>query len=1033
MKRLVMLCSVLLILATPTFADGPETGVLTGKVTEASGQALPGVMVTIEGPRGSQNVVTDGEGNYRFALLTPGSYKISASLEGMQDAEGVGVISAGGKEEVNLVLGLSTAEEITVTSEAPMVDKYDVSTGGTVQAETVGEVAAVFKGIYGAINVLPGVTNDQESTDLSSSRPSFNGSSWIESAVFVDGVDTTFTRYGATRMFLPTSATSEVSLTIEGKGADYGRSVGGVTNVIVKSGTNQFHGDAGGTYQSLKWDSNFEPHPELELPDDPRLARPADFFALTGEERDVDQFNYDVSVGGPLKRDKAWFFIGAADFGTFTRDRTLNGDLIDQSTDVESYIGKFNFQPSQSHSLAASWIATPITRLFQTATFADQYVPTMHDIGGSLISGTWNWSISSSLFLESKIAQHTSSEDKLLAACFCTDPAEALAVKQQDPRFAPVPGLTSPDAPVNNYDAYLDIISGTWHNGWILDNGFGTNEYPRDQFNVSLTQFAGANNELRYGIDWQETHWEQDVSRGSFYYGSFFDAASSSGFAAPLVRIDYNPADVVAAGKGTGETTGENLGIFIRDRLTVGDHWTFNLGLRLEDSVQKNDIGRKVIDSQDLSPRFTGVYDVKGDGRMLFTLSAGRYYTHIPQEMVNSFLLDEWNGFNAEDRYFYVAPFGYVFPIGSVRPGRLWDLHDQGVINVDIDPYGRDEAVIGFEWQFSDNWAFSAKGIFWETFDQITSQEQLDPTANCVAGDRSCAPLFVISENVEDVPDTLRQLGWVDAFVEDCLANNREGVPCTAEHANSILDNLAPAERKYTAAQLQLNRRFRDGWALYNHVTLSDAEGSIFGSRFNNTDDDFGELLHLTLTESDIAGCESRNASNGGDRADDVACGDLRQFIGQPVSTVNRFGTAERERDMIFRSYGYKTWQFGSSGHSFTLGGQFTFQTGVKWNYRQSGLEAADRNSNNAADNTATLFVEPRGSRELGSHAWTNLNLAYGFPLPGDWSGTARLEVTNVENRQDLIGVAEGSGVPRANKRYWTQPRKIRFTFNFRF
>ena len=192
--RLLGLMSLLLVLVSvPVLADGPETGVVSGKVTDAGGAALPGVMVTLTGDRGSNNVVTDGEGNYRFALLPPGAYKLQAALEGFTTAEGVANVTAGGKVEVNMKMSLGTAEEITVTSEAPMVDKFDVSTGGTVQAETVGEVAAVFRGIYGAINALPGVTNDQESLDLSSSRPSFNGSSWIESAVFVDGVDTTFT------------------------------------------------------------------------------------------------------------------------------------------------------------------------------------------------------------------------------------------------------------------------------------------------------------------------------------------------------------------------------------------------------------------------------------------------------------------------------------------------------------------------------------------------------------------------------------------------------------------------------------------------------------------------------------------------------------------------------------------------------------------------------------------------------------------------------------------------------------------------
>ncbi len=72
---------------------------------------------------------------------------------------------------------------------------------------------------------------------------------------------------------------------------------------------------------------------------------------------------------------------------------------------------------------------------------------------------------------------------------------------------------------------YLD--DDGWHNGWLLDNGFGTNEFPRTQFNLAATQFAGANHELKYGLDAQEVKWESDVQRLNLYSGqgnNLFDA-----------------------------------------------------------------------------------------------------------------------------------------------------------------------------------------------------------------------------------------------------------------------------------------------------------------------------------------------------------------------------------------------------------------------------------------------------------------------------------------------------------------------------
>ena len=322
-----------------------------------------------------------------------------------------------------------------------MVDKFNVSAGGTVAAETVLEAAPVNRGIYGPINFLPGVTNDNESLDLSSSRPTVNGASWIESAVFVDGVDTTFARYGSTRTLLPTTATTEITMEAGGQSADFGRVVGSHINVITKSGTNNWHGEGNIVYEDLTIDRNYGPQPILEQKP-PSQARDEDSLAWTDEEREnAEEANYETAFGGPIFRDKAWFFVAAASWTTFYTDETDNGDTIDNSTATDSYVAKFNFQPTPKHSLALMGIATPIERLFHLSVMVDKYVPTFHDISGELYSANWNYAVNSKFFLEAKVATQESNEDKLLNPTRGTDIAEALAVKQQDPRFAPVPGL----------------------------------------------------------------------------------------------------------------------------------------------------------------------------------------------------------------------------------------------------------------------------------------------------------------------------------------------------------------------------------------------------------------------------------------------------------------------------------------------------------------------------------------------------------------------------------------------------------------
>jgi hypothetical protein len=1009
-------------MAAPLLADGPETGVLTGTVTDASGQTLPGVMVTLKGDRGTSEQVTDENGGYRFALVPPGNYTVTASLEGFRPTERTASVTAGGKVDLALKLSLETAEEITVTSEAPMIDKFNVTAGGTVAAETVLEAAPVNRGIYGPINFLPGVTNDNESLDLSSSRPTVNGASWIESAVFVDGVDTTFARYGSTRTLLPTTATTEITMEAGGQNADYGRVVGSHINVITKSGTNNWHGEGNVVYEDLTIDRNYGPQPILEQKP-PSQRRDANSLAWTDEEREnAEEANYETAFGGPFVRDKAWFFVAAASWTTFYTDETDNGDTIDNSTATDSYVAKFNFQPTQKHSLALMGIATPIERLFHLSVMVDRYVPTFHDISGELYSANWNYAVNSKFFLEAKVATQESNEDKLLNPTRGTNIAEALAVKQQDPRFAPVPGLTSPDAPVNNFDNYIDTApGGGWNNGWLLDNGIGTNKYPRQQANLAFTHFAAANHELKYGLDYQETQWEQDVFHNNLYSGVTFVASSPSGYAncnfligLACTKQNYNPADVVAQGKGANESTTQASALYAYDRITVGDHWTFNLGLRLEDQQHENDIGRKVIDSTDLSPRLTAVFDIKGDGKMLITGSASRLYNVVPLEVINSYLLDEWNGFNAQDIFlFNPATNGYTIPIGSARPGAYWSYVDQGLIpEPDIEAYYRDEAIVGFEWQFSQNWAFSAKGIWWELDNLMGSTRQRGPNGQ----------IFFLTDQLSDYPDTLRALGFVDRVAAQPGGSRELG--------EQILANFEDGYREYQGLQLQMNRRFRNNWSWYNNVTFADSEGNTQGdSFFSNTNDEYGRNLDTFVSPALIAPCQTSNAAS----TVAVDCNALvADHFGEPLSTVFNGGPLAVDRDFIFKSYGFKSFPIGK--HAINIGGFFNWAAGAVWSRATTVTPPSAGSASGTLENFDPLNVnlEPENRRRLDDYWWVNTSVAWLFPLGSNVNGQLRLESTNVTNEQDLIAVG-ATGFPRNSRREFQRPTQHRFVFNVSF
>ncbi|MEM9407014.1 MAG: TonB-dependent receptor, partial [Acidobacteriota bacterium] len=621
-RLLPLLPGLLLVLAGVAFADGPETGNITGTVTEGSGTALPGVVVTLSGDRGTQTSVTGADGTFRFGLVPPGNYSLKAELEGFSPAGASASVSAGGRYQIDLTLQLGTSEEITATSEAPMVDKFNVTAGATMEAETAGEISASVRSFYGALQVLPGVTNDAESADLSSSRPTVNGALWQESNVYVDGVDTTYSmRGGGTRVFLPTSALSEVSMEAGGGSAEYGRNVGSHTNLIVKSGTNKFHGDLAGVYSKNSWNENYDPQPTLAQ--DLRLVRTFIDQGQTREqaietatnwpvyepgERAGDNVNIEASIGGPLKRDKAWWFVARGETSTNQLDNTLDGELFNNSSDLFATIAKLNFQPAASHSLAATWIDAPVDRIFLLPAMGDRYNATFFDLSGDVSALSWNWSLNENFFLETKLARQVSTENRRRP--FGPD------VKAQDPRYLPDASLGA-FAPNNNDNAFVQNFDNSWHNGWIFAQGFGTNEFPRDQLNLAMTQFAGVNHEIKFGVDAQRVEWDQAVQRPNtqttydFVLGTPFGSGNDcNGFASDQSNfgddtrcflVDYNNHGLPL---GSADSDGENVGVYLRDRFTVGDHWTFNVGLRGEQQTLSNDRDRDVIDQFTLSPRF---------------------------------------------------------------------------------------------------------------------------------------------------------------------------------------------------------------------------------------------------------------------------------------------------------------------------------------------------------------------------------------------------------------------------------------------
>ncbi|HXT49746.1 MAG TPA: carboxypeptidase-like regulatory domain-containing protein, partial [Thermoanaerobaculia bacterium] len=135
MKRVSLWSVLLAALTAPSLFAASTTGQLKGKVSDATGAALPGVTITVTSPTqigGPKLVVTEADGSFAFPALTPGEYKLTANLEAFVPLEREGVqVRLDRTTEIEITLGQPTTETIEVTAEAPVVDPEQVGTAQT--------------------------------------------------------------------------------------------------------------------------------------------------------------------------------------------------------------------------------------------------------------------------------------------------------------------------------------------------------------------------------------------------------------------------------------------------------------------------------------------------------------------------------------------------------------------------------------------------------------------------------------------------------------------------------------------------------------------------------------------------------------------------------------------------------------------------------------------------------------------------------------------------------------------------------------
>ena len=593
-------------------ADAQEqTGTITGRATDTSGAALPGVTVSVTSPNligGARTAVTDGQGVYRMTLLPGGIYTVKFELTGFGTLNVEQVdLNAGSTMTINGKLEVATLQEtVTVVSQSPTIDLESSKVAVNWDQQKLDELP-YSRSLTGLIQLIPGLY----ATSLDVGGSSFGTGSGPAARTFgragggvvsYDGMiwDQTYGDYGTYE---------EAQITTAAKGAD-SMNPGLTMNLVVKSGSNTFKGLGSANYQSGDFQSTNI--------DDDLLAR--------GYAPGVNKFtklqDYYAEVGGPILKDRLWFYVSHRDAssGNFIPGfiRLSDRQQVEFYTKLQDPTGKFTYQLSKNNKVEAM---AQVGRKWQPYRTASRYVPlesTQNQDSWSLVGPSFKW--------QSIVSARSTFDASLQRGGYFW------------PDFPWTPDVRKTD---------LATSDGPTRGGYLE-----TDRTPRRwQYGATYARFAeigGRNHELKTGyLGWRNMQETENIgypNQQQYRYRSLpgdpgcDEAHNYDGcFTRPDSVQVYDYPNTTASGEWYNSA-------YINDRITVSRKLTLNVGVRWDRYSsflpEQGNPGtgpfatRNIFPYQGednypiystLVPRVSAVYDITGEGRVAVRGSYGRY------------------------------------------------------------------------------------------------------------------------------------------------------------------------------------------------------------------------------------------------------------------------------------------------------------------------------------------------------------------------------------------------------------------------
>lgn len=582
-----------------------QTGTLTGVVTDPDGLPVPGATVTATSPamQGQRTVVTDAVGTYLMRGLPPGKYTVRFEMGDLAPLEQTVEVPLGGTARLDATLALGgIQEEVTVAGDSTPAPLASTQVSANYRAELVNRLPLGRTPAQIAY-LAPGVTDNTPNAG----QIAIGGAFAFDSIFLIDGVDTNDNLFGSSNNLFIEDSIAETQVLTSGISAEYGRFGGGVVNVVTKSGGNRFSGSFRTNLSKPSWT---EETPFEKQRNQTRSDELSKFFEGT--------------IGGPILRDRIWFFNGNR-----YQDSVTNLNLSEIGTAYSNGINNKRFElkvtatPFANHTFSVGYLNNPTEQTNQpsiNSTFsADPRTLVNRELPNNRWVTNWQGVLSSSLYAT---FQYSRKDFGFRNA----GGSETAITRSPMLSRGVLPGVT----PTRHYNApYFSALDPEDRNNrqfaGSLSYHFTPASLGRHDLKVGFEHFTsfrtGGNSQSATGYVFS-TDYLVDASGKPVVVNGGLIPVFRGNAANPAAAPTYLENWISVPGSQIDIRT---LSLYVQDRWAANSHLTFDIGLRYEkaDAEATGDIIG--ADTSTLMPRLGVTFDPTGRGDTVFQATYGHY------------------------------------------------------------------------------------------------------------------------------------------------------------------------------------------------------------------------------------------------------------------------------------------------------------------------------------------------------------------------------------------------------------------------